>query len=663
MSSWGILSWGRWEALLSRGLKAFFFYILLFALLRGWFIFWMRDYMGPAEQEEILSAMEHGLRLSCQTAGCLTLAAFVPASVMHLLHRKWEKYVWDVATALELAAISILYVASFPYYRQFHSNFGQLVFNTFNDDTAALFWSLVQEFWLPVRLAGALFLAWVLWRLMRKVLAWDLWAWKDYFCFPDVLCWAGRLVFLGLCSLTVLWGLFGGSLSWKTAVEWENAGITKNRFLNEAILDSGQALWRGWQLQNRMLACNGLSFTPEDIKLLAAQLAKRPADSDNLDDYLLRTAQGPQLSQPTHVFVILSESFANWPLLEKYKDLRIAEGMKAVLQEDSAYVKTFLPNGASTVSAVMGVVTGFADANLYLTTMPEAFREPYPTAAAPQMERLGYGTWFWYAGPATWERIGEFTKAQGFDRFFSQGDYGDVPGSVWGCEDKYLYDKILREVPAGEPGFHVILNASNHSPYTVDLKAEGFPAEEVRQALPEELRKDEDLLTELGHYWYADRELSRFVREARKKFPDSLFVIVGDHGDRYNIEKNPSTYVRLGIPFILTGKGVRQGMLLPDAAGSQIDILPTLLELIAPQGFSYYALGSSMSRDNRQGVNYGYWICADAIGEADRDPLISESLDGGAGPEIDQAAMQDYINAIRGISWWRAKYGPMLYEK
>ncbi len=663
MSSWGILSWGRWEALLSRGLKAFFFYVLLFTLLRGWFIFWMRDYMGPAEQEEILAAMEHGLRLSCQTAGCLTLAAFVPALVMHLLHRKWEKYVWDVATALELAAISILYVASFPYYRQFHSNFGQLVFNTFNDDTAALFWSLVQEFWMPVRLAGALFLAWVLWRLMRKVLAWDLWAWRDYFYLPDVIRWAGRLAFLGLCSLTVLWGVFGGSLSWKTAVEWENAGITKNRFLNEVILDSGQALWRGWQLQNRMLACNGLSFTPEDIKLLAAQLAKRPADSDNLDDYLLRTAQGPQLSQPTHVFVILSESFANWPLLEKYKDLRIAEGMRSILQEDSAYVKTFLPNGASTVSAVMGVVTGFADANLYLTTMPEAFREPYPTAAAPQMERLGYGTWFWYAGPATWERIGEFTKAQGFDRFFSQGDYGDLPGSVWGCEDKYLYDKILREVPAGEPGFHVILNASNHSPYTVDLKAEGFPAEEVRKALPEELREDEDLLTELGHYWYADRELSRFVREAKKKFPDSLFVIVGDHGDRYNIEKNPSTYVRLGIPFILTGKGVRQGMLLPDAAGSQIDILPTLLELIAPQGFSYYALGSSMSRDNRQGVNYGYWIRADAIGEADRDPLISESLDGGAGSEIDQAAMQDYINAIRGISWWRAKNGPMLYEK
>ena len=97
------------------------------------------------------------------------------------------------------------------------------------------------------------------------------------------------------------------------------------------------------------------------------------------------------------------------------RDLHIADGMRAVIaEEDSDYCPTFLPNGASTVSAVTGVVTGFADANLYLTTMPEAFAAPYPTASAPQLAALGYETNFWYAGPATWERIGAFTRAQGF---------------------------------------------------------------------------------------------------------------------------------------------------------------------------------------------------------------------------------------------------------
>ena len=65
--------------------------------------------------------------------------------------------------------------------------------------------------------------------------------------------------------------------------------------------------------------------------------------------------------------------------------------MRSILaEEDSDYCGAFLPDGASTVSAVTGIVTGFADANLYLTTMPEAFAGPYPTASAPQLQRLGY---------------------------------------------------------------------------------------------------------------------------------------------------------------------------------------------------------------------------------------------------------------------------------
>ena len=107
---------------------------------------------------------------------------------------------------------------------------------------------------------------------------------------------------------------------------------------------------------------------------------------------------------------------------------------------------------------------------------------------------------------------------------------------------------------------------------------------------------------------------------------------------------------------------MHEGLLLSDAAGSQIDIVPTIIELIAPQGFPYYALGASLSRTNRQGVNYGFWIRSNAIGKADTDPLVPEALDGGTPPAIDNQAMQDYINAIRGISWWRAKYGPVLDE-
>lgn len=119
-------------------------------------------------------------------------------------------------------------------------------------------------------------------------------------------------------------------------------------------------------------------------------------------------------------------------------------------------------------------------------------------------------------------------------------------------------------------------------------------------------------------------------------------------------------YERYGIPFIITGKGIHKGTLLPDAAGSQIDIMPTIYELIAPKGFSYMAVGSSLTRTNRQGVNYGFFITRHAIGKADTVPLVPEAVDGGEPPTIDQQAMEDYINGVRSVSWWRPKYGAIL---
>lgn len=658
-------SWQHLYMGILKGLKVFVFYLAVLSVFRMFFIFWMASYMGTGTgSHDVLTAIWRGTRLSMQTAGALTLVSFVPDFLLHYLWPRWERCCVLVLNAILLVPLSILYVASFPFYRQFHANFNQMLFTGANDDLYALLITMVQQYYLPVRLAGALLLAYVLWRILRAFL--DNEFFENLFVgmrLPRLVRWLGRLAFLYLTYIVVLLGIFGGSLGWQTSVNWENAGVTKDEFLNEAILDNVQACYRAYSLNERMLACNGLDFTTDDIRTLAAKLANKPADTDDLDVYLTREAQGAQIEKPKQVVVIVSESFANWPLLDKYKDIPISQGMRSLIAEDDTdYCPTFLPNGASTVSAVTGVVTGFADANLYLTTMPESFAAPYPTASAPQMQKLGYDTNFWYAGPSTWERIGAFTQAQGFAHFYSRGDFGDVPGSVWGCEDEVLYEKVLAGLDADTPSFNVVLNASNHSPYDLDLDAKGFDREAVREALPEDHQQDEELLKELGHYWYADRELAKFVKEIKEKCPDSLIVIVGDHADRYNIDKTPTTYERYGIPFIITGRGIHKGTLLPDSAGSQIDIMPTIYELIAPQGFSYMSVGSSLTRTNRQGVNYGFFITRHAIGKADTVPLVPESVDGGEAPGLDQQAMEDYINAVRSISWWRPKYGPMLDE-
>ena len=654
--------------LVVRGLLVFFFYLAVLSLCRAVFCYVLAEYLGQSTSwADIQLALASGTRLSVQTSGIMALVTLVPAGLTGLVKPAWGHGLQKLLSGITLLVTDIGFFASFPYYQQFHSRFNQLFFNAVNDDMYALFISFIQEFNLIPRLIGAIAMTVILWKLLQY-----LWGKCDYLIgqvrdAAKSLHYGLQVLLALMLVIIYIWGrlvIFGGSLSWENAVDWENAGITKDEFLNDVILDDYQALYRGYRMNSRMLACNGLNFTAEQIKQLAAQLSGKPADSDNLDVYLQREAQGAQIAKPKHIFVIVSESYANWPLLPQYEKLHIADGMKGVIAAaDSDYCPAMLPNGSSTVSAVTGIVTGLADANLYLTTMPESFKEPYPTAIAPQMEKLGYATSFWYAGPATWERVGAFTTAQGFQHFYSRGDMPEnAAGSVWGCDDEYLYEAVLQGVPQEQDTFSVVLNVSNHSPYTIDLEAKGFPEETVRSALPEELQNDAGLLKELGHYWYADKEMAEFITKIKAKYADALIVVVGDHGDRYNLEKMPGLYERYTVPFIITGNGVHKGLLLPDSAGSQIDIGPTLLELIAPKGFKYMSIGSSLSRNNRMGINYGFYITRDFIGASYNDPPKMQAIPSGTGKAVDMQQLQNYMDAVHSISWWRPKYGPVLDE-
>ena len=618
---------------LERGFLIFAFFLLSFSIMRLFFIICLNDYINAATFEDIAEALWLGLRLSCQTSGILTAIILIASLIF--------KVAGKIIAIIIFIITSILYVASFPFYRQFHSNFNQMIFNAVNDDLYALFITMVDEFNLPLRFILAILLTAILYKIFRLLISIKL---------PKLH--AAIIIILTYLIMTLT--IFGGSLNWQTELNFENIGRTKDTFLNEAILDSYQAIYRAYVLQNRTLSGNGLDFTADNVKSLAAFLSEKPTDSDDLTYYLNRQAKGALIPKPKHIFIIVSESYANWILLDKYSDLHIADGLKSIINSpDSDYCPTFLPNGASTVSAVTGIVTGLADANVYLTAIPKSFESVYPTASAPQFQRLGYITNFWYAGPATWERIANFTTAQGFNNFYSQGDIDapNVKGNVWGVDDKFLYQFIENRLDLSTPSFNVILNTSNHSPYTVDLEAEG-----INLNLP----FDDELNRKLAHHAYADREIKNFIDIMKSKSPESLFVIIGDHADRCNIDKTPTDYERFAIPFVITGAGIFNGVLNKNSAGSQIDIVPTLIELIAPKGFTYHSIGRSLT-ENSHGVNYALFITRTAIGNANVFPLNPKPIDNETEIKLqDWSQLESYINAVRAVSYWLVKFGTNL---
>lgn len=118
---------------------------------------------------------------------------------------------------------------------------------------------------------------------------------------------------------------------------------------------------------------------------------------------------------------------------------------------------------------------------------------------------------------------------------------------------------------SGKPFFAIIMNTSNHKPYTF---REGVPG-----VKPEGGGRESGVR-------YADYAQAYLLREAGKHrwFDDTLFVIVADHGARvYGREDIPLKTYRIPMLFY-SPKHLAPGRV--DTLTTQIDVAPTVLGLL-----------------------------------------------------------------------------------
>lgn len=660
---------------IQQDLKLFLFLLVLLCLYRAFFLWYMSPYMGgEVPWESVVLAQWAGLRLSLKTAGAVALLSFVFCTLPNLflprLHTEPFRLVIGTAAAF---LFSVLFLGRFPYYREFGMTYHFQVFQGLHDDRGALFWTMVQEYGLVWRFFVVLLLLAALRQLLffflrLPVVPLPSALAEERYVFRRRRNFLKRLlasVFLG--ALTFAFALFlrfGGSFDYEHGINWENAGITGNAFLDECILDDGQALYRAWQWEKRMAQGNISGVFQERVAEFARQIAgHEDVSGRDLVPYLARRAGGAKIPKPRHIFIILGETWAQWPMLEKYENLRVAEGIKGLIrEEDSCYVRSFMPNGDFTSIAITGLVTGLSDVNVRVNYQPRSFREVYPTALAPQFKGLGYAVDFWYGGVPSWDNINRLALAQGFDHFYGYPDFHAPKQSAWGTTDKHLFDALAAHLPEEPPTVHLIMTVSNHPPYNLDLAAEGFDmeAERAAVALLPNVEDRDALALELGHYWYMDRVVTDFVRDTMRRYPDSLFVITGDHAVRMNPGTNPTMFERQSVPFLLHGQGITPETLPGGISGGHTNIVPTLVELIAPRGYEYHSIAASMTEGTQAGFNRDFWISHGLMGTVEGDatePLPGESP---SDPGLARKAVDAVLPAMRTLSWWLLEKGTEL---
>ena len=629
-------------------LRLFLFLLLTLCAYRLFFMLYMDSYQGPdVTSADLLLANFAGLRLSLKSAGAFTAFSFLLATLPCLVRPGWSRALGKVRLAVGTLAsflLAVLFMARFPYYREFGQTYGLQVAAGLADDKGAIFGMMLAEYGLVWRSVVALLLTFFAFLALRWLLR-----------LPAAGVPQGRPLAwgLGLFLFTAFFGLFvrfGGGVSYATGLNWENAAVTRDDFLNECILDDVQALYRAHSMEKKMAAGDIFGVDTEG--------------APGYLPYLERKAPGPRLPKPSHIFIVLGETWANWPLLDKYADLHLMEGLKGLARSpEGYYTGRFMPNGDFTSVAITGLVTGLTEVNIRANYQPRSFTEAYPTAMAPQLKALGYQVDFWYGGSPGWDQIGRLALAQGFDNFYGYPDYGAPKVNAWGTDDARLLEALARDCREHpeRPTVALIMTTSNHPPYSIDLGAEGFDvaacAETIRRIIPE-AENPEELAVEFGHYWYMDKVVTNFVREMQALYPDSLFVITGDHAVRSDPGPHPTLYEHQSVPCVIYGKGISPELWQANAIGGHTSIVPTLLDLIAPAGFAYQAIGLPLG-EGRAAFNRDVFLADNVCGRVERagETELIPGLAGSPDGEAARAALLPQLTAQRTLAWYLLTQG------
>lgn len=642
----------------------FVFLLVVLTVYRISFLVVFRDALAAETTwQDLLLTLWYGLRIGLKTAGACMLPSIVFATLVQAVWPKWPgtkvRFGW---ACFVLAVLSFLFQTRIPYYHEFHNAFSPFIFNTFNDDVGAIVSTSIQEYH-------------AVWRALVGLVCAGVWCWLCRKWFAWLTLPLARplervrrpwIAVTLICIFLIPFAVFvrkGGSFTFNRSIYWKNAARMDQHLLNEAILDDVQALYRASRIYKK-LRNSSFSVTADEVRHAAARLSGQEAyTEDSLLPLMRRTSAGTNTQKPKHIFVVVAETYMLWPLLDKYQHIPMATGMRRLLtRPDSLLVKHFLPASSGTMFGVTSVLLGIPELNLEVSARPTA-QTPYETSLAKQLSGQGYKTRFFYGGYPSWENIGTFMDNQQIEESFYASDF-EGNATVWGVPDRDFLAGIVERI-GPEPSFNFILTSSNHPPYRVDKSREQqLPTVEEFKAYVPAKTADKDLTaSRMWHFAYADKYLAEFVETMLAKYPNSLFVITGDHAERWTLENSPSDYERVAVPLVLVGKGIRKSMVTEEAVGSHMDIAATLLEQILPRGVTYYAFGENILNRRAGALSIGvaayYWLTPQVMG--DISTKKTEALPGSkVSKETNEVAIRNHIKDLQKIAAWRVLKGTEL---
>ena len=489
------------------------------------------------------------------------------------------------------------------------------------------------------------------------------------------------LVFLGAVAL-FYWMRFGGTFRHRNKPEWDEVpAIVKNDiFMSKATMDDLVALEIVWKHPaNAALEHSDEESAeimkpvlPGGVNLLTLKEGDKIPNPLNL---FLRKAKGNKITPPKHIFFLLGESHAQAPFDSIYDKLNLMEGSQKFRKDPhTVSINNFLSAGLISQPSLVSLFTGIYDSDMELNENKDFWYGRLESSLPVQLKKLGYRTEFWYGGGLTWGSLDHFAPAIGFDACHGGPDFcsKDAPKTWLGIYDHVFLDTAAELIKKNDdgPSFHFLYTTSNHGPYNMPFEEMGFDIERVMPEAPEALKKDDATRRKMGGVWYTDQALVHFIDTMKEAFPDSLFIVTGDHSVplipfEFDVveRREPSLRDRFLTSFAMYHPELTPEMLANNKIGGHMNIMPTIFELIAPEGFEYYSTARPLTEKLDHVVSPYCWMTEEKMGYyPDR---IAQSLTVSSEElplDLEVAEYEEERNGQVELTGWIVKHPELLED-
>lgn len=341
----------------------------------------------------------------------------------------------------------------------------------------------------------------------------------------------------------------------------------------------------------------------------------KPADKEAVDRWLdnhkalCTYLQADSAAPRRNLVVIICESLESWPIGKVVEGHELTPTLNALVADSSTL---FAPNVVTQVGSGRSIDFQLLfnagmlpmENDVYSMTYPQS---RYYTLNRAMSEKHGARSIIMTCDkPITWNQA-VIAESFGIDTLLDKSSWRN--DELVGNPPKLNDGSFLRQVaerlgdddlwPAGKPCFLQIVTYSGHSPFRLPKQLKEF---EFSAEVPEKLA---DYMTMAN---YTDRALGEFVSALmqRPDFKETVVVITGDHEGladrRAELRENPvgrnlvdeqqlTPLIILNLPSLIAGHY--------DSVIGQIDIYPTLLDIMGLDDFRWRGMGESLFRPGR----------------------------------------------------------------